>query len=324
MRALLFYGTEIPLKMEEVPIPKPLEDEVLIKVFTCGVCRTDLHIIDGELNKPKLPLILGHQIVGEIVEVGKNVKNRKVGQRIGVPWLGKSCGKCDYCLRGKENLCDFAQFTGYTRDGGFAEYATAYADFTFPIPDLYSNEEAAPLLCPGLIGFRALRLTEGAKKIGFYGFGVSAHILIQVINYQGGEVYSFSRNPSAFAKELGAKWVGKIYDIPPEPLDAALIFAPVGELYVQALKVIKKGGIVVSAGIHMSDIPSFPYRLLWEERMIRSVANLTRNDGREFLELAPQIPIKTTVTVYPLEKGNVALKDQREGKLKGAAVLKIR
>lgn len=324
MHALILKEIGKPLELVDVLIPTPLDDEVLIKVFTCGVCRTDLHIVDGELDQPKLPLILGHQIVGEVVALGSNVKNRKIGDRIGVPWLGKSCGHCSYCLMGKENLCDFAEFTGYTRDGGFAEFATAIADFTFPLPNLYTNEEAAPLLCPGLIGFRALRLTEGAKKIGFYGFGVSAHILIQVINHRGGEVYAFSRHPSEFAKELGAKWVGKIDEIPPTPLDAAIIFAPVGELYVQALKVVRKGGIVVSAGIHMSDIPSFPYSLLWEERMIRSVANLTREDGKQFLQLAPTIPIKTTVTVYPLERGNEALNDQRNGKLKGAAVLKIR
>lgn len=327
MRAMVLKAIKSPLQLEDVPIPQPSPEELLIRVSTCGVCRTDLHIIDGELPHPSLPLILGHQIVGEVVEIGSAVSRFKIGMRVGVPWLGKTCGNCFYCLEGKENLCDKAVFTGYTRNGGFAEYCTAHASFVFPLPSSDSDSTIAPWLCPGFIGYRALRLTEGAENIGFYGFGVAAHILAQVIAHQGGKVFAFTRpndrEGQQFAKQCGAVWAGDTTESPPEPLDAAIIFAPVGDFYPLALKAVRKGGIVVSAGIHMSDIPSFPYRLLWEERMMRSVANLTRQDGEDFLRMAPQIPLKTTVNIYPLEKANEALEDQRQGRIKGAAVIKI-
>ncbi len=325
MRAMVLKEVGKPLELCEVEKPKPGSNQVLLKVLACGVCRTDLHILDGELKAPKLPLILGHQIVGEVAEIGANVQNFKKGDRVGVPWLGKSCGKCEYCLAGQENLCDNALYTGYQIDGGYAEYCVADANFIFPIPPGYSEEKAAPLLCAGLIGYRALRLTQNAKKIGFFGFGSSAHLLTQVVTYQGGEVYAFTRKGDtegqAFAKKLGAVWAGSSEDSPPTPLDAAIIFAPVGALVPLALKAVKKGGSVVSAGIHMSDIPSFPYSILWEERILRSVANLTRRDGEEFLALAPQIPIGTEINRYPLDKANEAIEDLRHGRIRGSAVL---
>lgn len=326
MKAMVLTEVKKPLELKEIPIPQPAAGEVLIKIAACGVCRTDLHIVDGELPSPKLPLVIGHQIVGKIVKIGNGVKGYKEGDRVGVPWLGGSCGHCEYCLSSRENLCDQARYTGYDIDGGYAEYCVANARFIFPIPPNYTDLQAAPLLCAGLIGYRSLRLTEGAKRVGFYGFGGSAHLLVQVVNYRGGEVYAFTRPGSksqAFAKKLGASWVGNSTDLPPHPLDAAIIFAPVGELVPLALKAVKKGGIVVCAGIYMSDIPSFPYKILWEERMLRSVSNLTRQDGEEFLALAPKIPIKTEINLYPLNQANQAIDDLRHGRFQGSAVISI-
>lgn len=325
MRAMVLTKIKSPLELREIPPPVPSAEQVLIKISTCGVCRTDLHIIDGELSHPKLPLILGHQIVGEIEGIGKNVSRFKKGDLVGVPWLGRSCGECEYCKKGRENLCDNPLYTGYQIDGGFAEYCVADARFIFPISQKYSNVHAAPLLCAGLIGFRALRMAKEAKKIGFYGFGSSAHILTQVVNHRGGEVYAFTRQgdvkTQAFAKKRGAIWAGGSEDSPPSLLDAAIIFASVGDLVPKALQAVKKGGIVICAGIHMSDIPSFAYDLLWEERILCSVANLTRKDGDEFLNLAPQIPIESETHTYPLEKANEAIDDLRRGRYTGSAVL---
>jgi propanol-preferring alcohol dehydrogenase len=314
-----------PLELRELPIPQLQATQVLIQVKACGVCRTDLHILDGELTQPKLPLIMGHQIVGIITQVGAKVKQFQPGQRVGVPWLGKTCGHCAYCQQQRENLCDYAQFTGYNLDGGYAEYTVADAQFCFPLADNFSDLQAAPLLCAGLIGYRSYKMTGNAQKIGFYGFGAAAHVLIQVTNYFGKEVYAFTRpgdwRSQQFAQELGAVWAGDSTQLPPKPLDAAIIFAPVGALVPQALAAVVKGGIVVCAGIHMSDIPSFPYRLLWEERVLRSVANLTRQDGEEFLTLAPQIPIRTQVNPFPLEQANEALESLRQGQIDGSVVL---
>nr|WP_233220029.1 zinc-dependent alcohol dehydrogenase family protein [Pleurocapsa sp. CCALA 161] len=316
-----------PLELKELPIPEPQANQVLLKIHVCGVCRTDLHIVDGELTKPKLPLILGHQIVGTIVKNGARATKYSVGTRVGVPWLGHTCNCCRYCLRGKENLCDRALFTGYDLNGGFAEYAVADESFCFPIPKDFSDLQAAPLLCAGLIGYRSYRLTEDAERIGFYGFGAAAHILIQVAKYQGKQVYAFTRSGDTqgqeFARHLGAVWAGGSDELPPEELDAAIIFAPIGNLVPAALKAVAKGGIVVCAGIHMSNIPSFPYQILWGERVLRSVANLTRQDGDEFLALAPQIPIKTEVNAFPLSQANNALNALRTGKINGAAVLVV-
>lgn len=327
MKAQIFSGKNTPLEMREIEKPEPNEHQVLIKVSACGVCRTDLHILRGELSKPKLPLVMGHQIVGKVEAHGSQVNGIQIGDRVGVPWLGSSCRKCAYCKSGQENLCDKAQYTGYQIDGGFAEYTVAYSRYTFPIPEKYPDFQAAPLLCPGLIGYRAWRMTNGAKRIGFYGFGASAHILIQLVRYKGGEVYAFTKEGNIgaqeFAKSLGAVWAGTSEEAPPEKLDAAIIFAPVGELVPKALRAVKKGGTVVCAGIHMSDIPSFPYADLWEERQIRSVANLTRQDGEEFLKIAPAIPIETEAHAYPLEKVNEALDDLENGRFVGAAVIAI-
>jgi len=327
MRAMVLSEVKKPLALMEIPIPQPTDYEVLIKISACGVCRTDLHVVDGELPSPNLPLIPGHQIVGRIVEKGAQVKSFKVGDRVGVPWLGGSCTHCSYCLSGHENLCDLAIYTGYQRQGGYAEYCVADFRFIFPIPAAFPDLEAAPLLCAGLIGYRALRMTEEAKKIGFFGFGGSAHLMIQVVKYRKGEVFAFTRpgdkKAQEFALSLGAKWAGASTEMPPEKLDAAIVFASVGELVPQALKSVRKGGIVVCAGIHMTDIPSFPYRILWEERVLRSVANLTRKDGEEFLQLAPKIPIHTHIKAYPLENANEALDDFRGGRLEGSAVLVI-
>ncbi|MBE9045978.1 zinc-dependent alcohol dehydrogenase family protein [Pleurocapsales cyanobacterium LEGE 10410] len=327
MRAMIFDRVGLPLREDKLPIPTPKPEQVLLKVHVCGVCRTDLHIVDGELTKPKIPLILGHQIVGTVVERGQRATKYSLGTRVGVPWLGHTCNCCRYCLAGKENLCDRALFTGYDLNGGFAEYAVADESFCFPIPEGFPDLQAAPLLCAGLIGYRSYRMTEDAPKIGFYGFGAAAHILIQVANYQNKQVYAFTRSGDVpgqeFARSLGAVWAGDSDQLPPEELDAAIIFAPVGKLVPAALTAVSKGGIVVCAGIHMSDIPSFPYRILWEERILRSVANLTRRDGTEFLALAPQIPIKTEVTPFPLEQANEALDALRTGKIEGAAVLDI-
>lgn len=314
-----------PLILKDVPCPTPLPFEVLIKVKACGVCRTDLHIVDGELPHPKLPLILGHQVVGIIDKIGEKVLKHKVGDRVGVPWLGGACHACEFCVSERENLCDQAVYTGYLRDGGYAEYCTAHEDFILKLPQIYDDLHTAPLLCAGLIGYRAFRLAGPVKAIGFYGFGSAAHLLIQIANALGCEVYVFTRpsdeKTQAFASSLGAKWTGGSDQLPPIALDAALIFAPVGALYPQALKVIKKGGKVISAGIHMSDIPSFPYALLWGERSISSVANLTRQDGIDFLQIVKKYNIEIKVTPFLLEDVNQALSAIRNGTLEGSAVL---
>jgi len=327
MRAMVLERPGQPLVLRDLPVPEPGPGHVLLRVHACGVCRTDLHIVDGELPNPKLPLVLGHQIVGEVVRVGAGATRFVPGQRVGVPWLGWTCGECKYCRSGRENLCDRARFTGYTLDGGYAEYTVADERYCFPIPEGYPDLQAAPLLCAGLIGYRALRFAGPAQRIGFYGFGAAAHILTQVAVWQGRQVYAFTRpgdhEGQAFARQLGAVWVGGSDELPPEPLEAALIFAPVGALVPQALRALEKGGTVVCAGIHMSDIPAFPYALLWEERAIRSVANLTRQDGEEFLTIAPQVPVRTEVRVYRLEDANRALDDLRAGRVRGAAVLQI-
>jgi propanol-preferring alcohol dehydrogenase len=301
---------------------------VSLKISTCGVCRTDLHIVDGELPDPKLPLILGHQIVGRVVKLGKDVERFALGQRVGVPWLGSTDGTCRYCRRGQENLCEHPQFTGYTLDGGYAEYATADQHYCFPLPDAYGDIEAAPLLCAGLIGYRTYRLAgENVERLGIYGFGAAAHIIAQVAVHQGKRVYAFSKPgdlaAQQFARKLGAVWAGGSDELPPDELDAALIFAPVGALIPAALRATARGGVVVSGGIHMSDIPAFPYHLLWEERIIRSVANLTRQDGEEFLKIAPQVPVQTEVASFRLEQANEALSRLRSGQLTGAAVLVV-
>lgn len=327
MRAMILDRAGQPLRESDLPMPQPQPEQVLLKVKVCGICRTDLHIVDGELPKPKLPLVLGHQIVGEIIATGNQATKYSLGTRVGVPWLGRTCHRCPYCLAGKENLCDRALFTGYDLNGGYAQYTVADENFCFPIPQGFPDLQAAPLLCAGLIGYRSYRMTEDAVKIGFYGFGAAAHILIQVANYHRKQVYAFTRSGDTrgqqFALNLGAVWAGGSDELPPEPLDAAIIFAPVGKLVPAALKAVAKGGIVVCAGIHMSDIPSFPYQILWSERILRSVANLTRQDGEEFLALAPQIPIHTEVTSFPLSQANQALNALRTGKINGAAVLTV-
>lgn len=326
MRAMLLEAPGRPLRLAEVPIPQPGPEQILLRVLACGLCRTDLHIVDGELTAARLPLIPGHQIVGEVVAVGEEAARFAPGERVGVPWLGRTCGRCRYCRTGRENLCDQARFTGYQMDGGFAEFAVADHRFSFPIPEGYPDLQAAPLLCAGLIGYRAFRFTGGAEHIGFYGFGAAAHILVQVARHQGRKVYAFTRPGDRegrdFARSLGAVWAGGTDESPPEELEAAIIFAPAGELVPLALRAVGKGGVVVCAGIHMSPIPSFPYEILWGERAIRSVANLTRRDAEEFLELAPRVPVRTEVTVYPLERANEALDDLRRGKIRGAAVLR--
>jgi propanol-preferring alcohol dehydrogenase len=327
MRAMVLERPGQPLVLQELPVPEPGPGQVLLRIRACGVCRTDLHIVAGELPGPKLPLVLGHQIVGEVVRAGPGANRFVPGQRVGVPWLGWTCGECRYCRSGRENLCDRARFTGYTLDGGFAEYTVADERYCFPIPAGYPDEQAAPLLCAGLIGYRALRFAGEAQRLGFYGFGAAAHILTQVAVWQGRTVYAFTRpgdlESQVFARELGAVWSGGSDESPPEQLEAALIFAPVGALVPQALRAVEKGGIVVCAGIHMSDIPSFPYAWLWEERVIRSVANLTRQDGEAFLSLAPRVPVRTAVQLYRLEEANRALDDLRHGRIRGAAVLVI-
>jgi propanol-preferring alcohol dehydrogenase len=328
MRAMVLEQAGQPLKLMEMPVPKPAPDQVLIRVHTCGVCRTDLHVVDGELPHPKLPLILGHEIVGTVVEIGRAVKQFKVGDRIGVPWLGFTDGTCPYCRKGMENLCDNPKFTGYTLDGGYAEYTVADQGYSFAIPESYSDAEAAPLLCAGLIGYRSYRMAADAgEHLGIYGFGAAAHITIQVAVHQGKKVYAFTRPGDAetqeFARRLGAVWAGSSEDLPPEELDAAIIFAPVGSLIPAALRASAKGGVVVSGGIHMSDIPAFPYDILWGERVVRSVANLTRADGEEFFKLAPQVPVKTEVQTFPLEEANEALNRLRHGQVHGAAVLVV-
>lgn len=325
MEAMLFTTPGMPLVQAEVARPEPDEDQVLIRVAACAVCRTDLHIVDGELKKPKLPLIPGHEIVGTVVKRGARADRFAVGDRVGVPWLGWTCGVCDFCRSGRENLCEQALFTGYQIDGGFAEYAVADQRFCFALPAGFSDVEAAPLLCAGLIGYRALRMAGSAQRIGIYGFGAAAHIITQVANHMGRKVYAFTRPDDViaanFARQLGAVWAGSSEIHAPELLDAALIFAPVGSLVPAALRAIAKGGSVVCAGIHMSDIPGFPYADLWGERSIRSVANLTRLDAEEFLALAPLVPVKTRTVSYPLARANEALEDLRRGRIEGAAVL---
>jgi propanol-preferring alcohol dehydrogenase len=314
-----------PLEPREVPIPAASGRDVLIRVAACGVCRTDLHVVDGDLREPVLPLIVGHEIVGRVETRGEAAERVAIGQRVGVPWLGGACGHCEYCTSGRENLCASAVFTGYRRNGGYAEYAVADARFVFPIPDAFEDAEAAPLLCAGLIGYRSLRMAGDARRLGLYGFGAAAHIIAQVASHQGRRVFAFTRaddlDAQAFAKRLGAVWAGDSTAKPPEELDAALLFAPVGSLVPKALSDVKRGGVVVCAGIHMSDIPSFPYELLWGERQIRSVANLTRSDGEEFFSIAPRVPVKTHVVGLPLGDANEALRRLREGELQGAAVL---
>jgi alcohol dehydrogenase, propanol-preferring len=310
------------LRPADLPAPEPGPGDVLLEVSACGICRTDLHVVDGELQRPKLPLVPGHQIVGRLVEDGERFA---AGDRVGVPWLGWTDGVCRYCRSGRENLCDRARFTGYDRDGGFARFAVADERFCFRLPDGYPDLQAAPLLCAGLIGYRTLRMAGDAERIGLYGFGAAAHIVCQVARHQGRRVFAFTRagdaDSQAFALELGAEWAGDALGPPPEELDAALIFAPAGELVPAALKAVAKGGTVVCGGIHMSDIPSLPYELLWGERTLRSVANLTRADGKEFLELAPQVPVRTEVETHPLGEANEALERLRRGRIRGAAVL---
>ena len=327
MRAMVLESAGQPLRAVELPDPAPAPGQVLIAVHACGVCRTDLHILDGELEQPKLPLVPGHQIVGTVCGVGEGAARYAIGERVGVPWLGWTCGECRYCLGGHENLCDRARFTGYDLDGGYAELAVADERFCFPIPAGYPDEQAAPLLCAGLIGYRALRLVGEAERIGFYGFGASAHILCQVAVHQGRRVFAFTREGDeegqAFARSLGAEWAGSSAEEPPEELDGAIVFAAAGELMPAALRVSAKAARVISARIHRSDIPSFPYEILWEERVLGSVANLTRADGEEFLDLAPRVPVRTEVTSYPLEAANSALEDLRAGRFRGAAVLQV-
>ena len=327
MWAMVFERAGHPLERRELPSPHPSVGQVLLRVHACGVCRTDLHIADGELPAAKVPLVPGHQIVGTVREVGPDVSDLRIGDRVGVPWLGWTDGTCRYCLSGRENLCDEARFTGYHLDGGYAELAVADARFCFPIPAGTPDLQAAPLLCAGLIGFRALRMAGDGRQLGFYGFGSAAHILTQVARAEGREVFAFTRpgddRSQAFARELGATWAGSTADAAPTALDAAIIFAPAGELVPQALRAVRKGGTVVCAGIHMSDIPSFPYQILWEERVLRSVANLTRRDGQEFLALAPRIPVRTEVEAFPLESANEALAALRSGRLRGSAVLAV-
>jgi alcohol dehydrogenase, propanol-preferring len=327
MRAMVLDRAREPLRAAELPDPTPGPGQVLIAVHACGICRTDLHILDGELEHPKLPLVPGHQIVGTVCGLGEGAVRYAIGARVGVPWLGWTCGECRYCTGGRENLCDRARFTGYDLDGGYAELAVADERFCFAIPAGYPDGQAAPLLCAGLIGYRALRLVGEAERIGFYGFGASAHILCQVAVHQGRRVFAFTRDGDeegqAFARSLGAEWAGSSAQAPPQELDGAIVFAAAGELMPAALRVSARGARVISAGIHMSDIPSFPYEILWEERTLGSVANLTRADGEEFLALAPRVPVQTEVTAYPLEAANAALEDLRAGRFRGAAVLEV-
>jgi propanol-preferring alcohol dehydrogenase len=326
MRAMVLDAARSPLRERVLPVPAPAPGQVLVKVHACAVCRTDLHIVDGELPHPKLPLVPGHQVVGTVVGTGGGVERPVPGDRVGIPWLGWTDGTCPYCLSGRENLCDAARFTGYDLDGGYAEYAAADARFCFPIPAGYPDVQAAPLLCAGLIGYRALTMTGAAERLGLYGFGAAAHIICQVAVHQGRRVYAVTRGGDeagqAFARELGASWAGDAASVPHE-LDAAIIFAPAGELVPAALSATVKGGIVVCAGIHMSEIPAFSYDLLWGERTVRSVANLTRQDGQEFLSLAPRIPVRTVVQNYPLAAANEAIADVRAGRVRGSAVLVV-
>ena len=326
MKAMVLHTVKQALVLEDVPVPKPQPHQVLIKIIACGICRTDLHIVDGELTQPRLPLIPGHEIVGTVIQTGSDVSGLKENDIVGVPWLGYTCGECKYCLRGQENLCNYAGFTGYTINGGYAEYTVANERYCFKLSSKYADARGAPLLCAGLIGFRSYNMIDkNAVNIGIYGFGAAAHILIQVANHQQKKVFAFTRKDDSasqeFALRLGAVWAGDSSQTPPEQLDAAIIFAPVGSLVPQALSQLDKGGIVVCGGIHMSDIPSFPYRNLWQERTIKSVANLTRKDGDDFFAIAAGITINTEIKAYPLHKANDALNDLRTGNITGAAVL---
>jgi propanol-preferring alcohol dehydrogenase len=324
---MVFQKVGAPLELAEVDLPTMADGDVMLRVLSCGVCRTDLHIVDGELTDPKLPLVLGHQVVGEVTDVGAGVDPAMKGTRVGVPWLGRTCGMCRYCERDLENLCDRASFTGYTRDGGFAEFAVADHRYCFPLPGGFDDVQAAPLLCAGLIGYRSLRMCGDAERIGLYGFGAAAHIVCQVAVHQGRRIGAFTRGgdiaAQSFALGLGASWAVGSDEAAPEALDAAIIFAPIGSLVVHALRSVRKGGVVVCGGIHMSDIPSFPYELLWGERSIKSVANLTRADGEELLALAAELRLTTHVTAYPLERAGDALDDLRAGRLEGAAVVRV-
>ena len=327
MRAMLLSAPRTSLQESALPTPSPGPDQLLIRVRYCGVCRTDLHVVDGELKDAKLPLVPGHEVVGTVVAKGEHVRDFAVGDRVGVPWLGWTCGRCSYCRSGRENLCDNARFTGYTLDGGYAEYSVADRRYCFRLPAEYPDAEAAPLLCAGLIGYRSLVMAGDAQRLGIYGFGAAAHIVTQIARHQGREIFAFTRpgdEPGQeFARQLGAQWAGPSDAKPPTELNAAIVFAPVGALLPVALAAVAKGGIVVCAGIHMSDIPAFPYHLLWGERAVRSVANLTRQDGEEFLQLAPKVPIRTTIQVFPLRQANEALGRLRAGQVHGAAVLAI-
>ena len=325
MHAMVLERPRTPLVMQERPLPRPGAGEVLVEVKACGVCRTDLHVVDGELPDPKLPIVPGHEIVGRVAAIGGDVSGFALGARVGIPWLGFTCGVCPYCRSGRENLCDRPLFTGYTRDGGYATHAVADARYCFALPQAAEAAALAPWLCAGLIGWRSYRMAGEGENLGIYGFGAAAHLLAQIAVWQGRKIYAFTRAGDSaaqhFARELGATWAGSSDETPPEPLDAAIIFAPVGALVPTALEAVKKGGRVVCGGIHMSDIPRFPYRILWEERQIVSVANLTRADAREFLALAPRAGVRTEVMRYPLDQANAALADLREGRLQGAAVL---
>jgi propanol-preferring alcohol dehydrogenase len=322
---MLLHAPRTPLVLAEVPLPEPGPGQLRVRVAACGVCRTDLHVADGELPRPKLPLVLGHEVVGRVEALGEGVRRFAIGDRVGIPWLGWTCGTCAQCRAGRENLCERARFTGYDLDGGYAEAAVVDARYAFPLPDTFTDAEAAPLLCAGLIGYRAWAPVRGARRLGLYGFGAAAHLVAQLARHAGQEVYAFTRSgdaeAQAFARSLGAVWAGASDDAPPERLDAAILFAPVGALVPAALAATAPGGAVVCAGIHMSDIPSFPYALLWGERSVRSVANLTRRDGEELLALAPAAGVRTEITTYPLERANEALSDLRGGRVRGAAVL---
>jgi propanol-preferring alcohol dehydrogenase len=327
MKAMVLKKQGERLSLEDIPVPSFGPQQVLVRVRACAVCRTDLHVTDGDLPHPKLPLVPGHEIVGTIEAIGDGVKGFKKGQKVGIPWLGYTCGECSYCRGGMENLCENALFMGYTIDGGYAEYTAAYVNYCFSIPDGYTEVQAAPLLCAGLIGYRSLRMAGSAQRIGMYGFGAAAHILIQVARHQKRDVYAFTRTGDwggqEFARNLGAVWAGDSLTRSPEPLDAAIIFAPVGELVPLALRSVRPGGTVVCAGIHMSDIPSFPYDILWREKVVRSVANLTREDGEEFFSVAPEVPVRTETTAFPLKNANEALDSLRDGRINGAAVLTV-
>jgi propanol-preferring alcohol dehydrogenase len=328
MRAMVVEEQGRPMAMRDVPVPRPGPAQVLLRVHACGACRTDLHVVDGELTRPKVPLILGHQIVGTVAARGDGAGRFAVGRRVGVPWLARTCGECRYCRRGQENLCNDALFTGYTLDGGFAEYAVAYEQYAFALPEGYADAEVAPLLCAGMIGYRTYRMAgEGVERLGIYGFGSAAHIVAQIAVHQGKEVYAFTREGDRagqeFARSLGAVWAGSSTEPPPQKLDAAIIFAPAGSLVPAALRACARGATVVCGGIHMSDIPSFPYEILWEERAVRSVANLTRRDGEELFEVAPQVPVKVHVQTFPLEAANEVMDRIRDGRVEGSAVLVI-